>query len=69
MAKQHTVTAIKAQTRDDVMTISLMTRSPRGTQVPFKSIKVDKLGKTKAVFINELASELQVLLAGEIQVE
>lgn len=64
MSQKHPVTAIKAQTRDDVMEISLMTRSPRGTQVPFRTIKMDRAGKSKEVFMNELANELQVLLAG-----
>lgn len=62
MATKHPVTAIKAVTRDNVMVLSLMTRSPRGTQVPFRTIKIDKGGKSKSVFLGEVATEIDAVL-------
>lgn len=65
MALKHKVTAIKAQGRGDDMVLSLMTQSPRGTQVPFKSVEVKRGEKTKKEMKIALAVAVEKLLAGD----
>lgn len=57
----HKLTAVKVSERHGEITVSAMTRSPRGTQIAFKQLTVGKRGTDKKAFRAKLEAAIDKL--------
>lgn len=60
---EHAITGIKMSKKGDDLVISAMTKSPRGTTVPFKSIVINGDRKDKQEFKRRVETALNQLLS------
>lgn len=61
----HKLTAVRVTEQKGEITVQGMTRSPRGTQVLFETLKVGKKGTDKAAFKKRLEAAITLLYAQE----